>query len=96
MPFREEVIATPDIRTGSWHAGFLAGVFDAEGSHSRGVLRISNKSPLILGLIADALGLPVAMWVVAGITFVSGAVVAVRMTETLKRTNPSPGLDRVR
>jgi MFS family permease len=38
---------------------------------------------LLAGVIADALGLPAAMWLVAGLTFVSGLIVAVRMTETL-------------
>jgi len=47
---------------------------------------------LLAGLIADALGLPAAMWVVAALTFASGAAVALRMTETLKRTSPSPEL----
>jgi len=51
---------------------------------------------LLSGLIADALGLPMAMWAVAAMTFASGAVVAARMTETLQRTNLPPGLDRVR
>jgi MFS family permease len=41
---------------------------------------------LLAGAIADALGLPAAMWVVAALTFASGVVVAVRMTETLSRT----------
>ena len=36
-----------------------------------------------LRLIADAFELQAAMWVVAAMTFVSGAVSAVRMTETL-------------
>jgi MFS family permease len=40
---------------------------------------------VLAGLIADALGLSVAMAVVAAITFASGAIVALRMTETLKR-----------
>jgi len=44
---------------------------------------------LLAGLIADALGLPAAMWAVAGLTFASGVVVAVRMTETLP---PAAGL----
>jgi len=35
----------------------------------------------LAGLTADALGLPAAMWIVAALTFVSGVVVAVRMTE---------------
>jgi rhodanese-related sulfurtransferase len=40
---------------------------------------------LLAGIIADALGLPVAMWLIAGLTSASGIVVAVRMTETRKR-----------
>lgn len=36
---------------------------------------------LIAGLVADAFGLSGAMWVVAGLTFVSGCVVAIRMRE---------------
>lgn len=39
---------------------------------------------LLAGVIADALGLPAAMWAVAGLTFASGGVVALRMTETLR------------
>ena len=37
---------------------------------------------LLAGITADALGLPAAMWVVAALTFASGVVVALRMTET--------------
>ena len=40
---------------------------------------------VLAGLIADALGLPAAMSVVAAITFASGVIVALRMTETLER-----------
>jgi MFS family permease len=36
---------------------------------------------LLAGVTADALGLPAAMWIVAALTFASGAVVAVRMHE---------------
>jgi len=39
---------------------------------------------LLAGVIADALGLPAAMWAVAGLTLASGVVVALRMTETLR------------
>jgi MFS family permease len=39
---------------------------------------------LLAGLVADALGVPAAMWVVAAITFASGVVVAVRMSERSK------------
>jgi MFS family permease len=38
---------------------------------------------LLAGLIADAFGLQAALWFVAALTFVSGAVSALRMTETL-------------
>jgi DNA repair photolyase len=32
-----------------WRKGFLAGIFDAEGSYSQGALRISNTDPAIIG-----------------------------------------------
>ena len=47
----ERLIVTPDDPDALWFAGFLAGIFDAEGSCSRGVLRISNKNPDIIHLI---------------------------------------------
>ncbi|MBA3396793.1 MAG: MFS transporter [Deltaproteobacteria bacterium] len=40
---------------------------------------------LLAGLVADFVGAPAAIWLVAGITAVSGIVVAVRMRETLRR-----------
>ncbi len=40
---------------------------------------------LLAGVTADAFGLPAAMWVVAALTFVSGMVVVLRMSETLRR-----------
>ncbi|CAN5819686.1 MFS transporter [soil metagenome] len=49
---------------------------------------------LLAGIVADLLGLRWAIAVVGGITFVSGIVVAVVMTETLPARHPSPtGLD---
>jgi MFS family permease len=38
---------------------------------------------LLAGIVADALGLAAAMWIVAALTFASGLVVAVRMSETV-------------
>jgi MFS family permease len=38
---------------------------------------------LVAGITADALGLRAAMWLVAALTFASGVVAALRMTETL-------------
>jgi MFS family permease len=42
---------------------------------------------LLAGAIADALGLSAAIWLIAGITFGSGLVVALRMRETLQRAS---------
>ena len=43
-----ELIAWPTDPSRSWRAGFLAGIFDAEGSYSSGVLRISNTDADII------------------------------------------------
>jgi MFS family permease len=40
---------------------------------------------VLSGVTADALGLPAAMWLIAALTAASGVVVAVRMSETLRR-----------
>ena len=40
---------------------------------------------LVAGVVADALGYTWALWLIAVLTAVSGAVVAVRMRETLSR-----------
>jgi DNA repair photolyase len=37
-----EIIAWPQQPSVDWHKGFLAGIFDAEGSRSRQILRIAN------------------------------------------------------
>jgi DNA repair photolyase len=42
------VIAWPAAPTISWTKGFLAGIFDAEGSCARDVIRIANTDPEIL------------------------------------------------
>jgi DNA repair photolyase len=49
------LVAWPDRSNLSWEAGFLAGIFDAEGSFSEGVLRISNTDGEIIARIASAL-----------------------------------------
>ena len=38
---------------------------------------------LLAGVTADAFGVPAAMWVIAALTFASGLVAAMRMSETL-------------
>jgi predicted MFS family arabinose efflux permease len=41
---------------------------------------------LLAGIVADAFGLPSAMWTVAALTCASGFISAFRMTETLRYT----------
>ncbi len=55
---------------------------------------------LLAGITADLFGLPAAMWLIAALTFGSGAIVAVRMRETLRptitREPPCMDLDELR
>ncbi len=46
---------------------------------------------LLAGFTADAFGLTAAMWVIAALTFASGLVSAMRMTETLRTLTPVIG-----
>jgi DNA repair photolyase len=50
-----EIVDWPATPGREWLAGFLAGIFDAEGSYSCGVLRISNTDATIIGWIARGL-----------------------------------------
>jgi DNA repair photolyase len=47
--------AWPPAPTREWRAGFLAGIFDAEGSFSQTILRISNTDSRIVGWIGECL-----------------------------------------
>jgi len=49
------LIAWPPSPSRSWFAGFLAGIFDAEGSFSSGILRISNTDQQIIDWISRSL-----------------------------------------
>ena len=49
-----ELIAWPTAPTPSWSKGFLAGIFDAEGSFSQTVLRISNTDAEIIDWICNS------------------------------------------
>jgi DNA repair photolyase len=63
-----DLIRWPERASLSWRKGFLAGVFDAEGSFS-GSLRIANSDPQILGTVAasfDALGFEYRLETTAG------------------------------
>jgi DNA repair photolyase len=50
-----ELIRWPENPEANWCAGFLAGIFDAEGSFSQGVLRISNTDAAIIEWIRRSL-----------------------------------------
>ena len=58
------LVAWPTDASESWHKGFLAGVFDAEGSYSAGCLRISNGDAEMIRRIADAAATLGFDWVV--------------------------------
>jgi DNA repair photolyase len=47
--------AWPARPSPEWSRGFLAGVFDAEGSYSRGIIRISSADDEIIGKITSSL-----------------------------------------
>jgi DNA repair photolyase len=51
-----KLIAWPHDPSRSWQAGFLAGIFDAEGSYSGGILRVSNTDRVVVDWIARCLG----------------------------------------
>ena len=50
-----ELVEWPTAPTTAWQRGFLAGVFDAEGSRGQHVLRVTNTDPGILGRTREAL-----------------------------------------
>ncbi len=50
-----ELIEWPQLPSSSWAAGFLSGMFDAEGSFSNGVLRISNTDSAIIQRLMESL-----------------------------------------
>ncbi len=49
------LIDWPEAPAPKWQKGFLAGIFDAEGSCSRGIWRISNTDPEIIDAAVQAL-----------------------------------------
>jgi DNA repair photolyase len=52
----EQFIAWPRVASTEWCKGFLAGIFDAEGScHKDGALRITNTDPAIIDQVASCL-----------------------------------------
>jgi MFS family permease len=77
MVYPTLLAAISDVALPSWRAS------------SVGVYRLWRDlgyavGALLAGISADLLGLAGAMWIVAGITAISGVVTAVRMQETLR------------
>lgn len=75
MVYPTLLAAIGDVALPAWRAGAV------------GVYRLWRDlgyaiGAVLAGFTADAMGVPAAMWLVAGITFVSGVVAAVRMDET--------------
>jgi DNA repair photolyase len=51
-----DLVAWPRRASESWRKGFLAGIFDAEGSCSRGILRITNTDVAIIEEVMQCMG----------------------------------------
>jgi DNA repair photolyase len=51
----EWLVGWPDNPASDWRKGFLAGIFDAEGSFSRGLMRISSTDPQIIRWVISSL-----------------------------------------
>jgi DNA repair photolyase len=50
----EQLCAWPSAPSREWQRGFLAGIFDADGSHGDGILRIASADPNVLEATKDA------------------------------------------
>jgi DNA repair photolyase len=50
-----ELTAVPERPTDCWHTGFLAGMFDAAGRCSQGILRIGAHDPELIARLDDTL-----------------------------------------
>jgi DNA repair photolyase len=53
--FIEWLIRWPESPSLEWRKGYLAGIFDAEGSYSQGILRIANTDPELLDWLRTSL-----------------------------------------
>jgi DNA repair photolyase len=68
----QELVLWPQTASESWQRGFLAGIFDAEGSYSCGILRISNTDGEIIHHLTEALSALGFRFVVERPTRISG------------------------
>src|SRR6201995_3515400 len=73
--FPEELIAWPAAPRSEWQKGFLAGIFDAEGSYGQGVWRVSSTDPEIIDSIIASLAALGFDYVLAPLNQPNGPVV---------------------
>jgi DNA repair photolyase len=52
-----DLVAIPPEPSRPWRRGFLAGIYDAEGSYSAGVLRISNTDPELIATTTQSMSI---------------------------------------
>ncbi len=50
-----KLISWPSGPSADWSTGFLAGIFDAEGNYSGGILRIANTDPTSIDMISKSM-----------------------------------------
>jgi DNA repair photolyase len=80
-----KTIEWPCAPSDDWRKGFLAGIFDAEGSCSQGILRITNSDPLMLGEAELSLRRFGFSFVIEGPTFPGTlAIMNIRLTGGLR------------
>ena len=78
------LIAWPTDASHEWFCGFLAGIFDAEGSYSRGIWRVSNTDSDIIAWTAKALHTLGFDYVLEQTEKSNGLLVVVRLRGGLK------------
>ena len=86
MVYPTLLAAVSDVAHPSWRASAV------------GIYRLWRDSgyavgAILAGVIADALGLEWAIWVVAAVTAISGLIVALRMSETLRAQKTDDSID---
>jgi DNA repair photolyase len=87
VQFIQRLIGWPRSPTADWRKGFLAGIFDAEGSYSKGVWRMSNTDPEIIGRTVssmESLGFDVVVEDLKGADRIKGVQLRGGLKEVLR------------
>jgi DNA repair photolyase len=80
----DSLIAWPLSPSEDWTKGFLAGIFDAEGSYCDGALRIANTDEIIVDRIAESLSSLRFGWTFDMSERANGTLVNIRVTGGLR------------